>query len=80
VLGLFGGADDHIPQEQIDEFDAALADAGVEHELISYPGAPHSFFDRSFDEHAEACEDAWRRVLGFLDDVGARTAGATPAR
>jgi carboxymethylenebutenolidase len=77
VLGLFGGADDHIPQEQIDAFDAALTDGGVEHELVSYPGAPHSFFDRSFDEHADACEDAWRRVLGFLDGIGARSAPST---
>ena len=76
VLGLFGGADDNIPQEQVDEFDAGLDRAGVDHELISYPGAPHSFFDRSFEEHAEACADAWRRVLSFLEQVGARTAGA----
>jgi carboxymethylenebutenolidase len=69
VLGLFGGADDHIPQDQIDEYDVALDGAGVKHELVSYPGAPHSFFDRSFEQHAEACEDAWRRVLGFLDEV-----------
>ena len=66
VLGLFGGADENIPQEQIDEYARGLAAAGVEHELISYPGAPHSFFDRSFDQYAEACEDAWRRVLAFL--------------
>jgi carboxymethylenebutenolidase len=66
VLGLFGGADENIPQEQIDEYARGLAAAGVEHELISYPGAPHSFFDRKFDEYADACEDAWRRVLSFL--------------
>ena len=66
VLGLFGGADENIPQEQIDEYDAALEGAGVEHELISYPGAPHSFFDRKYEEYADACEDAWRRVLAFL--------------
>jgi carboxymethylenebutenolidase len=70
VLGLFGGADDHIPQDQIDEFGTALDRAGVENELVSYAGAPHSFFDRSFEEHAEACEDAWRRVLAFLDARG----------
>ncbi|MFL5781753.1 MAG: dienelactone hydrolase family protein, partial [Thermoleophilaceae bacterium] len=64
VLGLFGGADEHIPQDQIDAYDAGLGEAGVEHELVVYPGAPHSFFDRSFEQHAEACEDAWRRVLG----------------
>jgi carboxymethylenebutenolidase len=70
VLGLFGGADEGIPPDQVQAFDSALAEAGVEHELVTYPGAPHSFFDRSYEEHAEACEDAWRRVLGFLQRVG----------
>ena len=46
VLGLFGGADQAIPKEQIDEFEAALSSAGVEHEIHVYPGAPHSFFDQ----------------------------------
>jgi carboxymethylenebutenolidase len=71
LLGLFGGADEHIPPEQVDEFDRRLADAGAEHEIVVYPGAPHSFFDRVYAEHAEACEDAWRRTLGFLDAVRA---------
>ena len=66
VLGLFGGADENIPKDQIDEYARGLAEAEVAHELITYPGAPHSFFDRKFDEHAEACDDAWRRVLAFL--------------
>jgi carboxymethylenebutenolidase len=66
VLGLFGGADQGIPPDQVEAFDDALAAAGVEHEIVSYPGAPHSFFDRRYEEHAEACADAWRRVLGFL--------------
>jgi carboxymethylenebutenolidase len=66
VLGLFGGADKAIPPEDVEAFDRSLVAAGVEHEIVSYPGAPHSFFDRSFAEHAEASEDAWRRVLDFL--------------
>jgi carboxymethylenebutenolidase len=66
VLGLFGGADENIPQDQIDEYARGLAEAGVEHEMITYPGAPHSFFDRKSEEFAEACDDAWRRVLAFL--------------
>ena len=74
LLGLFGGADQGIPVEKVHDFDARLTDAGVEHEIQIYPGAPHSFFDRSYEEHAEACTDAWRRVLGFLEEVGARTA------
>jgi carboxymethylenebutenolidase len=66
VLGLFGGADEHIPPEQIEVFEQALAGAGVEHELVTYPGAPHSFFDRRYEEYADACADAWRRVLAFF--------------
>lgn len=67
VLGLFGGADQAIPSEQVEQFDARLSEAGVEHEIHIYPGAPHSFFDRRYDEHAEACADAWRRMLGFME-------------
>jgi carboxymethylenebutenolidase len=67
LLGLFGGADESIPPDQIEEFGQALAAAGVDHEITVYPGAPHSFFDRKYEEHAAACEDAWRRVLEFLD-------------
>jgi carboxymethylenebutenolidase len=66
VLGLFGGADQGIPREAIDAFDVALSGADVPHELVVYDGAPHSFFDRTFDEHAEAGQDAWRRILGFM--------------
>jgi carboxymethylenebutenolidase len=71
VLALFGGADPGIPPEDIAEFDAALTRSDVTHEIHTYPGAPHSFFDRSFEEHAEASADAWRRVLDFLGRVGA---------
>jgi carboxymethylenebutenolidase len=71
VLALFGGADPMNPPEDIEAFDAALTRNGVPHEIHSYPGAPHSFFDRSFEEHADASADAWRRVLDFLGKVGA---------
>ena len=69
VLGLYGGADRGIPVEDVETYDRALEAAGVEHRLVVYPGAPHSFFDRSMTEHAEACQDAWARVLGFLDSL-----------
>ncbi|HTT30233.1 MAG TPA: dienelactone hydrolase family protein [Solirubrobacteraceae bacterium] len=67
VLGLFGGADQAIPVEQVEEFDTKLTEAGLDHEIHVYPGAPHSFFDRRFEDYAEDCEDAWRRMLGFLE-------------
>ena len=68
VLGLFGGADPGIPAGEIAEFDRALKDAGVKRHIVTYPGAPHSFFDRTFAEHKDACEDAWRRALGFINN------------
>ena len=67
ILGLMGGNDPGIPVEDVDAFEAALAAAGVEHELVVYPGAPHSFFDRKQEEFASESEDAWNRVLDFLE-------------
>jgi carboxymethylenebutenolidase len=66
VLGLFGGADQMIPQDSIDGFKKALDAAGVKNELKTYEGAPHSFFDRSFDQHQAACDDAWKRIISFI--------------
>jgi len=62
-----GGADEAIPVEDVEEFDRQLAEAGVEHEVKIYDGAPHSFFDRKQEEFADASEDAWRRVLAFVE-------------
>jgi carboxymethylenebutenolidase len=67
ILGLMGGDDPGIPREEVDAFDEALDTAGVEHELVVYPGAPHSFFDRKQEEFAAESEDAWSRVLAFLE-------------
>ncbi|HCO01935.1 MAG TPA: dienelactone hydrolase family protein [Actinobacteria bacterium] len=67
VLGLFGGADQGIPVDVVKEFEQALADAGKDHEIHIYDGAPHSFFDRSASEHQEASTDAWRRMLAFIE-------------
>jgi carboxymethylenebutenolidase len=70
VLGLFGGEDQAIPLDQVQEFDKRLDETGVGHEIHVYPGAPHSFFDRRFEQYADACEDAWRRMLGFTQKHG----------
>jgi carboxymethylenebutenolidase len=67
ILALQAGADQNITAEDNSAFDAALADAGVEHEVVTYPGAPHSFFDRKQEEFAADSEDAWNRVLEFLE-------------
>src|SRR6201995_5350248 len=68
LLGLFGGADQAIPVEQVEEFDSVLDAAEIPHEIYIYPEAPHSFFDRRQEEYADASEDSWRRMLAFLDE------------
>ncbi len=65
-LGLYGGADQGIPADQIEVLDHNLDTAGVEHEIKIYPGAPHSFFDRRQADFAEASADAWTRLLSFI--------------
>jgi len=67
ILALQAGADGHITAEQNQAFDEALERAGIDHELVTYEGAPHSFFDRKYEEFADASADAWMRVLAFIE-------------
>jgi carboxymethylenebutenolidase len=67
ILALQAGDDQNITAEMNEAFDRALTAAGVEHEVVTYDGAPHSFFDRRYEEFAGASDDAWRRALEFLD-------------
>ena len=67
ILALQAGDDQNITAADNAVFDAALTEAGVEHEIVTYDGAPHSFFDRKQEAFADASEDAWRRTLAFVD-------------
>jgi carboxymethylenebutenolidase len=66
ILGVFGGADEGITPDVVADFEHALVAAGVQHELVTYPGAPHGFFDRKAVDYAEASTNAWRRTLKFV--------------
>ncbi len=68
VLGLYGGADQSIPPEQIQSLDAALNEAGVSHSLHTYEGLPHSFFDRTYAQWKNECDDAWKRIFAFVSE------------
>ena len=61
------GDDQAIGADQVAAFERRCSEAGVEHEVVTYDGAPHSFFDRKQEEFAEASEDAWRRTLAFIE-------------
>jgi len=70
ILALMGGADQAIPLDDVEAFDNALGRAGIDHEVVVYDGAPHSFFDRKYEEFAEASADAWSRTLAFVEKYG----------
>jgi carboxymethylenebutenolidase len=67
ILALQAGDDQHITAADNAAFDEALTAAGVEHDIVTYDGAPHSFFDRKQSDFAEASDDAWRRLLAFVE-------------
>jgi carboxymethylenebutenolidase len=71
ILALQGGADQAISHEDNLEFERALREAGKEYELVEYEGAPHSFFDRKQEEFQDASDDAWSRVLSFIESRSA---------
>lgn len=66
LLMLLAGIDKTTPEEFAD-FASQVRDRGIDVESHTYPGAPHSFFDRSFADHRDACEDAWHQMLTFID-------------
>lgn len=66
ILGLFGADDESVGREAPHDYRATLAKAGAEHEVVVYPGAGHSFFDRRMREQEEHCADAWQRILAFI--------------
>lgn len=74
LLLLVGGADRATPVADFEALSGRLSTRGQEHEMHVYPGAPHSFFDRAFDDWSEACADAWTRILAFTAAHGARPA------
>lgn len=67
LLILAAGADQATSPENNAAFDRALTASGKEHEYVVYDGSPHSFFDRGFRDWEAACDDAWSRMLGFID-------------
>jgi carboxymethylenebutenolidase len=68
VLCLFGQKDALIPQAQVDAIRAALAKAGVKHEVVVYPDADHGFFcDQRATYQKSAADDAWKRVKALFE-------------
>lgn len=72
MLGAVGDQDHVISQPEWKQIEERLTEAGVVHELVTYPGRPHRFLcpDRPATYDADA--DVWRRLLTALDRRVAR--------
>ena len=67
MLYLVGEQDTLIDAGQREQIRAALAAAGVDHELVSYPGVGHAFFWPGTPPFSQAArDDAWGRILTLL--------------
>jgi len=75
VLAIFGGADKGIPPEAIATYGRALTDADVDHRIVTYEDAPHSFFDRKQEDYSAESAAAWEEVLSFVRTNAAAAGG-----
>jgi carboxymethylenebutenolidase len=63
ILGLYGGADQGIPNDGVDRMRAALRAAGKNSEIHTYPDTPHAFHaDYRPSYRPEQARDGWRRL------------------
>ena len=70
VLGVYGELDDRVNASR-PAAKAALEAAGLEHELVTFGGADHAFFnDTGARFHPAAAAEAWRRTLNWFDAHG----------
>ncbi|TMG74035.1 MAG: dienelactone hydrolase family protein [Betaproteobacteria bacterium] len=71
VLGLYGGADQGIPVEQVEKLRAALKNSknkkAQQSQIHLYEGMPHGFnADYRPSYRKDAADDAWKRMLAWF--------------
>ncbi len=71
VLGLYGGSDQGIPLETVEQMKQALRAADSPSTIIVYPDTPHAFYaDYRSSYRKEAAEDGWSRLLAWFKEHG----------
>lgn len=67
VLGNYAQADDGISAEEVQLLKDTLTKYGVEHEIIVYRGAHHSFMnDQGENYNPAVAKQAWYKTINFL--------------
>jgi carboxymethylenebutenolidase len=71
VLGLYGGADQGIPLESVEQMRSALKKANQPSEIVVYPDTPHGFnADYRPSYRKDKAEEAWKRMLEWFKKNG----------
>jgi carboxymethylenebutenolidase len=71
VLGLYGGSDQGIPLETVEQMKQALRASDSPSTIIVYPDTPHAFYaDYRSSYRKEAAEDGWSRLLAWFKEHG----------
>jgi carboxymethylenebutenolidase len=71
VLGLYGGKDQGIPLETVEQMRTVLKKAKVAAEIVVYPDAPHAFLADYRPSYVEAdAKDAWQKMLAWFKKYG----------
>jgi carboxymethylenebutenolidase len=79
VLGIFGGADNSIPVEDVHAFEAALNQAGIPNEITLYENQPHAFItDMESIRSGGVQGQAWGQMLEFLEENLKQGSAAQP--
>lgn len=72
VLGLYGGADQGIPNDTVDQMRAALRTAGKTFDIVTYPDTPHAFnADYRATYRKTQAEDGWAKMHAWFVRHGA---------
>lgn len=77
VLALHGADDPFVPAKDVAAFEAEMKASGVDHKLVKYPGAVHSFTHKAAGNdnskgaayHADADRDSWYQMEQFLKRI-----------
>ena len=70
ILIMHGSADKAISLDQFAELAKELEAAGIDHEMITYGGAPHAFTVFGSNRYQETADkNSWNRFLDFLSEV-----------
>jgi carboxymethylenebutenolidase len=72
VLGLYGGADQGIPNDTVEQMQKALKEANKPSEIKLYPDTPHGFHaDYRASYRKEQAQDGWNLLLAWFKKHGA---------